>query len=134
MYYVDNIMPFTGLPFLSVLTENVAYARAAWQWNFYKNFYGVINCDAGYFKNYLDLINYYAGSDDATEEEMEQIMQKVNDLFSDRLDTWFIPDNFIIGGGLTLGMKTLFGPIELQLSKSNVAKEWCLFVNVGYWF
>ena len=133
MYYVDNIMSFTGLPFLSVYTEYAAYARAGWQWNFYKNFYGVINCDAGYFKNYLDPINWML-SDVITEEEMAQYVQKMNDLYSDRLDTWFIPDNFIIGGGLTLGMKTLFGPIELQLSKSNVAKNWCFFINVGFWF
>lgn len=133
MYYVDNIMSFTGLPFLSVYTEYAAYARAGWQWNFYKNFYGVINCDAGYFKNYLDPINWML-SDVITEEEMTQYEQKMNDLYSDRLDTWFIPDNFIIGGGLTLGMKTLFGPIELQLSKSNVAKYWCFFINVGFWF
>lgn len=133
MYYVDNIMSFTGLPFLSVYTDYAAYARVGWQWNFYKNFYGVLNCDAGYFKNYLDIINI-PYTDMATEEEMEQYIQKIDDLFSDRLDTWFIPDNFIIGGGLTLGMKTLFGPIELQLSKSNVAKNWCLFINVGYWF
>ncbi len=133
MYYVDNIMSFTGLPFLSVYTEYAAYARAGWQWNFYKNFYGVINCDAGYFKNYLDPINWML-SDVITEEEMAQYEQKMNDLYSDRLETWFIPDNFIIGGGLTLGMKTLFGPIELQLSKSNVAKYWCFFINVGFWF
>lgn len=133
MYYVDNIMSFTGLPFLSVYTEYAAYARAGWQWNFYKNFYGVINCDAGYFKNYLDPINWML-SDVITEEEMAQYVQKMNDLYSDRLETWFIPDNFIIGGGLTLGMKTLFGPIELQLSKANVTKNWCFFINVGFWF
>lgn len=133
MYYVDNIMTFTGLPFLSVYTEYAAYARTGWQWNFYKNFYGVISCDAGYFKNYLDIINKDI-SDDATVEEVEEYYKRINDLFSDRLDTWFIPDNFIIGGGLTLGMKTLFGPIELQLSKSNVAKNWCFFINVGFGF
>ncbi len=133
MYYVDNIMTFTGLPFLSVYTEYAAYARTGWQWNFYKNFYGVISCDAGYFKNYLDIINIGI-SDDATVEEVEEYYQKIDDLLSDRLDTWFVPDNFIIGGGLTLGMKTLFGPIELQLSKSNVAKNWCFFINVGFWF
>lgn len=133
MYYVDNIMPFTGLPFLSVFTEYAAYARAAWQWNIYKNFYGVITCDAGYFKNILSVIDIDVDDID-TEEEVEEYIQKVDNIFSDRFDTWFVPDNFIIGGGLTLGMKTMFGPIELQLSKSNVMKDWCLFINVGYWF
>lgn len=132
MFYVDNIMSFTGLPFLSVYTEYAAYAKAAWQWNFYKNFYSVISCDAGYFKNYMSIIDM--DIDIETDEDLEQYMQNLEDLFSDRLDTWFVPDNFIIGGGLTLGMKTLFGPIELQVSKSNVEKYWCFFVNVGFWF
>ena len=79
MYYVDNIMTFTGLPFLSVYTEYAAYARTGWQWNFYKNFYGVISCDAGYFKNYLDIINIDI-SDDATVEEVEEYYKRINEI------------------------------------------------------
>ena len=133
MYYVDNILSFTGLPFVSIFTEYAAYARSAWQWNFYKNFYGVISCDAGYFKNYLDILAVSWSSIETT-EEYEYQLKKMADLFSDRLDTWFIPDNFKMGVGLTLGVKTLLGPIEIQLSKSNVTKDLTLFVNVGYWF
>ena len=135
MYYVDNIMSFTGLPFVSIYTDHAAYARTAWQWNFYKNFYGVISCDAGYFKNYLDIVNYEIfDTTDPTEEEILEYYDQLERLFSDDFDTWFVPDNFIIGAGLTLGYKTMLGPIELQLSKSNVTKDWTLFVNVGYWF
>ena len=135
MYYVDNIMSFTGLPFVSIYTDHAAYARTAWQWNFYKNFYGVISCDAGYFKNYLDIVNYEIfDTTDPTEEEILEYYDQLERVFSDKLDTWFVPDNFIMGAGLTLGYKTMFGPIELQLSKSNVTKDLTLFVNVGYWF
>jgi len=143
MYYVDNILSFTGMPFMSAYTEKVAFAKAAWQWNFYKSFYAVLSCDAGFIKNYLkiydwsDELNKIADPANPTEEDLEIIAQydkKVDDLLSDDIDTWFIPDNFTVGAGLTLGVKTLFGPIELQLSKSNVIKDWAFFVNVGFWF
>ncbi|MBP5643054.1 MAG: patatin-like phospholipase family protein [Bacteroidales bacterium] len=133
MFYVDNILTFTGLPFISVYSEYAAYGRAAWQWNFYKNFYAVASCDAGYFKNFMDIVNRYPGILE-TPEEMEEYLQWLEDLLSNRLDTWFIPDNFIMGAGLSLGVKTPLGPIEVQVSKSNVVENWCLFVNVGYWF
>jgi len=59
---------------------------------------------------------------------MMQVME------SNKLDTWFVPDNFIMGAGLSLGYKTPIGPIEIQVSKANKMKDWNLFVNVGYWF
>ena len=68
------------------------------------------------------------------EEAIEQYVNTLLDLTSNSLDTWFVPDNFIMGAGVTLGVKTMLGPIELQLSKSNVMKDWTLFVNFGYWF
>lgn len=133
MYYVDNILSFTGLPFVTVYTEFAAYARAAWQWNFYKNFYAIATCDGGYFKNIFDIL-YTDWNAMDPEEAFEQYFNTLVDLTSNSLDTWFIPDNFIMGAGVTLGVKTMFGPIELQLSKSNVMKDWTLFVNFGYWF
>lgn len=130
MYYVDNIMSFTGLPFVTVYAEYAAYGRAVWQWNFYKNFYAVASCDAGYFKNYIDAFCYPV--EDL--EDFEHFFQMLADVMSNKLDTWFVPDNFIMGAGLSLGYKTLFGPIEIQVSKANKVKDWNLFVNVGYWF
>lgn len=142
MYYMDNIMSFTGLPFVSVLSEFTAYAKSAWQWNFYKNFYAVLSCDAGYMKNYLPILeeatmvgNFDIENMTPEEEQMiDDFVDDVMDLFSNRLDTWFIPKNYVMGAGLTLGYKTVFGPIELQVSKSNIVDTWNLFVNVGYWF
>ena len=50
------------------------------------------------------------------------------------LTSMFVPRNFIIGAGLTMGVKSPFGPVELALSKSNVDKNPVLFVNIGFWF
>lgn len=118
MYYKDNLLTFTGLPYVSLMTEYAAYAKMAWQWNFYKNFYGVINCDAGYFRDLITM-------------DTEDLMY---DYDNEGYKNWFTPNHSIIGAGMTLGYKTLFGPVEVELSKSNFVDKWCLFVNVGYWF
>ena len=142
MYYMDNMMSFTGLPFLSVVTEYAAYAKTSWQWNFYKNFYATVNCDMGYMKNMLQFMEDSEILDDIdidnpTPEDVQALLElrvDADDLLSNKLNTWFIPQNFVMGAGLTLGYKTLFGPIEIALSKSNITDKWSLFVNVGYWF
>ena len=142
MYYMDNIMSFTGLPFISVYTEFAAYAKTAWQWNFYKNFYAIASCDAGYIKNYMPLMEkgmrvQALDFNSLTPDELFLLFDFLNDyveMTSTQLDTWFIPKNFVMGAGLTLGYKTVIGPVEVQLSKSNIVDSWNLFVNVGYWF
>lgn len=53
---------------------------------------------------------------------------------SKNYDKWFSGDNFIIGYGLTFGVKTLAGPIEVSLMGSNRNSELNGFINVGYWF
>lgn len=118
MHYIDNILTFTGLPLTSIMTEYAAYARSAWQWNFYKNFYGVLKCDAGYFRDFVTM-------------SFEDFLY---DIDNEGYKNWFVPHNYVMGAGMTLGYKTMFGPIEIELSKANFIKTWTLFVNVGYWF
>lgn len=142
MYYMDNIMSFTGLPFVSVYTEFAAFAKTAWQWNFYKNFYAIASCDAGYMKNYMPLMEKSVkinalDIDNLSPDDVVMIINFLQDFTestSTELDTWFTPNNFVMGAGLTLGYKTMFGPVEIELSKSNIIDKWSLFVNVGYWF
>lgn len=126
MRYLNNLISFTGLPFQAVYTEFGAYAKTAWQYNFYKNFYAIASCNAGYFKNYLDIYRKNMSFDD--------IINLLHNLGENSFDTWFVSDNFIMGAGLTIGIKTMFGPIEMQVSKSNKVDMWNLFVNVGFWF
>lgn len=49
-------------------------------------------------------------------------------------DIWFADESFVFGGGLTLGMKTVAGPIEMSLMGSNRCSNMVGFLNVGYWF
>lgn len=53
---------------------------------------------------------------------------------SKNYNEWFSGENFIIGYGLTFGVKTLAGPIEVSLMGSNKNSEPNGFINVGYWF
>ena len=53
---------------------------------------------------------------------------------TDQYDMWFADDSFVFGGGLTLGMKTVAGPIEVSLMGSNRCSDMVGFLNVGYWF
>lgn len=47
---------------------------------------------------------------------------------------WFNSESFVFGGGLTLGMKTMAGPIEVSIMGSNRCSSVIGFFNIGYWF
>ena len=49
-------------------------------------------------------------------------------------DNWFTDDSFVFGCGLTLGMNTMAGPLEVSLTGSNRCSNLVGFLNVGYWF
>ncbi len=53
---------------------------------------------------------------------------------SNDYNQWFTDDNFVFGSGLTLGMKTVAGPIEVSLMGSNRCSNLVGFINIGYWF
>ena len=102
MNYFDNIISFEGLRFTQLYGDHIAFGKVSWQYNFYKNFYAIANCNGGYM--------------------------------SDNYEKWFIDDSFVFGCGLTLGMKTMAGPIEVSLMASNRCSNLVGFFNIGYWF
>ena len=53
---------------------------------------------------------------------------------SDEHSSWFSVDNFTLGSGLTLGMNTKAGPIEVSVMASNRCSDLIGFLNIGYWF
>lgn len=48
MQYIDNIIPIAGVPFVSLLGDNIVIGKASWHWNIYKGLYTTINCDSGF--------------------------------------------------------------------------------------
>lgn len=53
---------------------------------------------------------------------------------NDTFDTWFDSNNFVIGYGLSLGVDTMLGPLEVSFMGSNINSGVTGFINVGYWF
>ena len=53
---------------------------------------------------------------------------------TDDYSRWFSDESFVFGGGLTLGMNTVAGPIEVSLMGSNRCSDVIGFFNIGYWF
>lgn len=49
-------------------------------------------------------------------------------------DYWFDDNSFVAGGGLTLGVDSMFGPIEVSLMGSNLNSKPIGFINVGFWY
>lgn len=53
---------------------------------------------------------------------------------NDTYETWFYPESFVLGYGLSLGVDTMIGPVEVTLMGSNINKGVTGFINVGFWF
>ncbi len=53
---------------------------------------------------------------------------------NDVYDEWFDDSSFVAGAGLTLGVDTMIGPIEVSLMGSNINSGPVGFINVGFWF
>ena len=53
---------------------------------------------------------------------------------SDTYDSWFNSNSFVLGYGLSLGVDTVIGPVEVTLMGSNINKGITGFINVGFWF
>ena len=49
-------------------------------------------------------------------------------------DYWFDDSSFLGGVGLTLGVDSMFGPIEVSLMGSNLNSKPVGFINVGFWY
>ena len=53
---------------------------------------------------------------------------------NDAYDYWFDDNSFVGGVGLTLGVDTVVGPIEVSIMGSNLNSRPVGFINVGFWY
>ena len=49
-------------------------------------------------------------------------------------DLWFDKDSFVAGGGVTFGVDSMVGPVEVSLMGSNINSTPVGFINVGFWY
>lgn len=69
-----------------------------------------------FYKNFYSTVNFDCG------------------YMTDMYDHWFDDDSFVAGAGLTLGVDTMIGPIEVSLMGSNINSSPVGFINVGFWY
>lgn len=77
---------------------------------------GKISWQYNFYKNIYAIANFNGG------------------YITDNYNAWFTDDSFVFGCGLTLGMNTVAGPIEVSLMGSNRCSGLFGFFNLGYWF
>jgi len=53
---------------------------------------------------------------------------------NDAYDLWFDSNSFVAGGGITFGVDTMVGPVEVSLMGSNINSAPVGFINVGFWY
>ena len=53
---------------------------------------------------------------------------------NDAYDLWFDSNSFVAGGGITFGVDTMVGPVEVSLMGSNINSALVGFINVGFWY
>jgi len=53
---------------------------------------------------------------------------------NDAYDLWFDSNSFVAGGGVTFGIDTMVGPVEVSLMGSNINSAPVGFINVGFWY
>lgn len=53
---------------------------------------------------------------------------------NDVYNMWFDKNSFVAGAGLSLGVDSMIGPIEVSLMGSNINSSPVGFINVGFWF
>lgn len=69
-----------------------------------------------FYKNFYSTVNFDCG------------------YMTEMYDHWFDDDSFVAGAGLTLGVDTMIGPIEVSLMGSNINSSPVGFINVGFWY
>lgn len=47
MRYMDNLIPFTGIPFVGDIYDYIGFIKSSWYWNIFKGLYTQVNCDLG---------------------------------------------------------------------------------------
>ena len=77
---------------------------------------GKISWQYNFYKNIYAIANFNGG------------------YITDNYNAWFTDDSFVFGCGLTLGMNTVAGPVEVSLMGSNRCSGLFGFFNLGYWF
>jgi NTE family protein len=113
--YIDQQLPFIGLNKTSFAFNNLAIARADVRVRLFKNHY--LTAMVNYGRSSIDMKNFFKESDTL----------KWESLYDYNASNWW-------GAGMRYSIDTKVGPINLDISSSNISRTVNLYFSFGYFF
>ena len=113
--YIDHQLPFIGVNKTSLAFNNLAIARLDLRVRVYKNHY--LTAMVNYGRSSIDFQNFFKNSD----------VLLWSDLYDYNSSNWW-------GAGIRYSLDTKLGPLEFDISSSNIAKSVNLYFSFGHYF
>ena len=113
--YIDHHLPCIGLNKPSFAFNNLAIARADIRVRVHKNHY--LTAMFNYARSGIDLKNFFKESDTL----------RWGELYNYNASNWW-------GAGIRYSIDTKVGPLNLDVSSSNISKSVNLYFSFGYYF
>ena len=113
--YIDHQLPFIGVNKTSFAFNNLAIARLDMRVRVHKNHY--LTAMVNYARSSIDFPNFFKKSDELLWEG----------LYAYNASNWW-------GAGIRYSLDTKIGPLEFDISSSNISKSVNLYFSLGYFF
>ena len=113
--YIDHQLPFIGVNKTSFAFNNLAIARLDMRVRVHKNHY--LTAMVNYARSSIDFPNFFKKSDELLWES----------LYDYNASNWW-------GAGIRYSLDTKIGPLEFDISSSNISKSVNLYFSLGYFF
>ncbi len=113
--YIDHQLPFIGVNKTSFAFNNLAIARLDMRVRVHKNHY--LTAMVNYARSSIDFPNFFKKSDELLWEG----------LYAYNASNWW-------GAGIRYSLDTKIGPLEFDVSSSNISKSVNLYFSLGYYF
>ena len=113
--YIDQQLPFIGVNKISLAFNNVGIARLDIRTRVYRNHYvtGIVN----YARSSVDMNNFFKEKDEL----------QWGDLYDYNASNWW-------GAGVRYSIDTKLGPLNFDVSSSNISKNVNLYFSIGHYF
>ena len=113
--YIDHQLPFIGVNKTSFAFNNLAIARLDMRVRVHKNHH--LTAMVNYARSSIDFPNFFKKSDELLWES----------LYDYNASNWW-------GAGIRYSLDTKIGPLEFDISSSNISKSVNLYFSLGYYF
>ena len=113
--YIDQQLPFIGVNKISLAFNNIAIARADIRTRIFRNHY--LTAIFNYARSSVDMQNFFKERDEL----------QWSDLYDYNASNWW-------GAGVRYSIDTKLGPLNFDVSSSNISKKVNLYFSLGYYF